>query len=75
MKSHPRDGSVVAFGSCLLILSFWRSAYAWMNLWIPALIGIVLLFIMARLFFRDCFEFPLPAQRLGEGQGEGKYGR
>jgi putative membrane protein len=52
-------------GSCLLILSFWSSACAWMNLWMPALIGFVLLFLMARLFFRDCFEFPLPAQRLG----------
>lgn len=54
-------------GSCLLILSFWSSACAWMNLTIPALIGAVLLIIMARLFFGDYLESPLPAQRLGEG--------
>jgi putative membrane protein len=40
-------------GSCLLILSFWSSVCAWMGLWMPALIGITLLFMMARLFFSE----------------------
>jgi putative membrane protein len=40
-------------GSSLLILSFWSSVCFWMQLWMPALIGVVLLVVSVRVFFSE----------------------
>ena len=39
--------------SSLLILSFWSSVCFWMQLWMPALIGVALLAVSARVFFNE----------------------
>lgn len=44
-------------GSSLLILSFWSSVCLWMNLWLPGMVGILLLGISTCVFFgenHDC---------------------
>ena len=40
-------------GSSLLILSFWTSVCFWMNLWMPAAMGLLLFFVAARVFFGE----------------------
>ena len=40
-------------GSSLLILSFWTSVCFWMNLWLPAAMGLVLFVVAARVFFGE----------------------
>lgn len=40
-------------GSSLLILSFWSSVCFWMALWLPAMIGFVMLGILAQTFFLE----------------------
>ncbi len=51
----PRIGREIppvgVIGSSLLILSFWSSVSFWMSLWLPALVGVVLLGIFAHAFF------------------------
>ncbi len=57
LKSAPRLKSeappAALIGSSLLILSFWTSVCFWMNLWMPAAMGLLLFGTAARVFFGE----------------------